>query len=516
MTPATGSTAPPRPSRAGSRHRPRRVSTGRTGQEPRAEASARPDSGSCRAGLPPYDLPSWSTPRRTRASPRSRPSTASRSAGRGYGTSRGRSASTGPRPASRSTPSTLPRRPSADRCTSGTCSPTRTRTPSLATSGCAGSRSSTRWGGTTTGCRPSAGCRLTYGVRCDPSLHTTPTFTPPDEPGPKQSAADLTAQLRRAVRAMTDEDEKTLRVALASARAVGRLVEKYTTITRRRSPARSERSCATWRGARPIRPRRRRCGTSPTILRSRRPSSRPGSIRRHFHRIAFHAAVGTGVASRPPDPSWSRRAWPSSPTPTTSASRTCSAPQFARRRSVSRCPWWPTRSPTLTRAPASPWSAPSETRPTSVVARAAAARAAVVGRDGRLVARHSRRAGHRGVRAAYARMAGMTTFSAKEAMVGLLREAATWSANRADARNGRTSTRTATSRWRSSRTGSGTSATVVETRTSARHSSHVGRRCTGCPAFMRLRYESWVGGLNGDWLVSRQRFFGVPFPVWYR
>jgi valyl-tRNA synthetase len=42
-----------------------------------------------------------------------------------------------------------------------------------------------------------------------------------------------------------------------------------------------------------------------------------------------------------------------------------------------------------------------------------------------------------------------------------------------------------------------------------------GRQLHWVPAHMLARFENLVNGLNGDWCVSRQRFFGVPFPMWY-
>src|SRR3954465_11013126 len=139
----------------------------------------------------------------------------------------------------------------------------------------------------------------------------------------------------------------------------------------------------------------------------------------------------------------------------------------------------------------------------------------VVGRDGRLHRDTPEWLSAPAASSAYADLAGKTTFSARETMVAKLRESGdlvgepTPTQRRANfyEKGDKPLEIVSTRQWyirNGGRDGS------LREELLAR-----GAEIRGSPPHMRHRYDNWVGGLNGDWLISRQRFFGIPFPVWY-
>ena len=141
----------------------------------------------------------------------------------------------------------------------------------------------------------------------------------------------------------------------------------------------------------------------------------------------------------------------------------------------------------------------------------------LIGRDGRFAAETPEWISSEAGRAFYAEsIAGKTVFSAKEAVVTALTEAGLMDGEPKKVQHavnfyekGDKPLEIVTSRQWYIRNGG---------RDADRREQLIarGRELDWHPEHMRHRYENWVEGLNGDWLVSRQRFFGVPIPVWYR
>ena len=138
-------------------------------------------------------------------------------------------------------------------------------------------RSSTRWAGTTTACRPSAGCRTTSASAATPRCRTTPTSRRPTSRTPSdrcRSAGPTSSSCASGSSWRTSRSSRTCG-ARSGSRSTGRSTTRRSARRRRRSA--SARSCATSPAARPTCRRRRPCGTSPSRPRSRRPSSRRAS-----------------------------------------------------------------------------------------------------------------------------------------------------------------------------------------------------------------------------------------------
>lgn len=139
----------------------------------------------------------------------------------------------------------------------------------------------------------------------------------------------------------------------------------------------------------------------------------------------------------------------------------------------------------------------------------------ILGKDGRVIAEAPEALESDAAKAAYAELAGKTVFSARKRTVELLEESGELlevskpfqHAVKFYEKGDRPLEIVSTRQW--------------YLRNGARDAElrdkliELGAGMSWHPDFMRVRYENWTNGLTGDWLVSRQRFFGVAIPVWY-
>ena len=356
-----------------------------------------------------------------------------------------------------------------------------------------------------------------FGVRCDPSLPYDPDFTPPAEPG-KQQIAISRRNFIELCEHLTVEDEKVFESVW---RRLGLSVDwshSYQTIdsnSRATSQRAFLRNLARGEAYQSEAPTlwdvTFRTAVAQAELEDR---ERPGA----YHQLAFHRTDGKGdvnidttrpellaacvaLVAHPDDERYQELFGTTVRTPIFDVEVEVKAHPLADPEKgtgiamvctfgdITDVTWW--RELQL------------ETRP-------------IIGWDGRITSDAPEAIVSADGRSAYARLSGSTVFTAKETVVEMLRHSGELIGEPRPINHqvkffekGDKPLEIVTTRQWYLRNGGrdGLLRDVVLQRAN---------EITWHPAYMKARYDNWVEGLNGDWLVSRQRFFGVPFPLWYR